>query len=222
MKTIIKIPALLFLVCFSFYYTEKIAIVMKNKDELMIKINNTKERYNVDYVNAKIEGETIIPGINGLNVNANKSYNNMKSINVFNEYYLKYDQIKPEISLVDNKDKIIIKGNKNKNAISLVIKNNPYIKTYLKNLGYDTEYDGVCIININSKCNSTELRVKPSLVINHQNVLTEKNKIESGDIILIEENLSVEEIERLIEEIKYRDLKIISLNDMISEENNIK
>ncbi len=222
MKKIIKILSILFLVCFSFYYTEKIAIVMKNKDELMIKINNTKERYNVDYVNAKIEGETIIPGINGLNVNANKSYNNMKSINVFNEYYLKYDQIKPEISLVDNKDKIIIKGNKNKNAISLVIKNNPYIKTYLKNLGYDTEYDGVCIININSKCNSTELRVKPSLVINHQNVLTEKNKIESGDIILIEENLSVEEIERLIEEIKYRDLKIISLNDMISEENNIK
>ena len=38
----------------------------------------------------------------------------------------------------------------------------------------------------------------------------------SYDEYLEEENLSP------IEEIKYRDLKIISLNDMISEENNIK
>lgn len=221
MKKFLKIFSILFLVCFSFYYTEKIAIIMKNKDDLMIEINNTKDSYNIDYVNAVIEGDTIIPGINGLSVNSNKSYNNMKSINVFNEYYLEYDQIKPEISLLDNKDKIIIKGNKNKNAIALVIKNNDNIKNYLESLGYDIEYEDICITNIEDDCESDDLKVKTSVTVNHQNILTEKNKIESGDIILIEENISIDETKMLIEEIKYRDLKIVSLNDLISEENNI-
>lgn len=222
MKKIIKIFSILFLVCFSFYYTEKIAIIMKNKDSLMIEINNLKDNYNIDYVNAIIEGDTIIPGINGLSINSDKSYANMKALNVFNEYYLKYDQIKPEISLMDNKDKIIIKGNKNKNAISFVLKNNDKIEKYLEQNGYKIDYKGICIININDNCSSTNLKVKPTKNINHQNIFLQKKEIESGDIILIEENLSIEEMKLIIEEIKYRDLKIVSLNELINEENNIK
>lgn len=221
MKKVLKVFSILFLVCFSFYYTEKIAVIMKNKDVLMVEIKNKRDNYNIDYVNAVIEGDTIIPGVNGLSINNNKSYNNMKSINVFNEYYLEYDQVKPEISLLDNKDKIIIKGNKNKKAIALIIENNEKAKAYLKNLGYDINYEDICVTDIENECNSNDLKVKSSLTINHQNILTIKNDIESGDIILIEQNVSIEEIKTIIDEIKYRDLKIVSLNDLISEENNI-
>lgn len=221
MKKVIKVFCILFLVCFSFYYTEKIAYIMQSKDVLMVKINELKENYNVEYVNAIIDDNTIIPGINGVTVNSKKSYSKMKVLNVFNEYYLEYDQVKPTISLMDNRDKIIIKGNKNKNAVALVINNNKSVKDYLTNEGYATDYQNVCIIENEGGCNEDYYKVTPSLIINHQNILPTKNSVESGDIILICENVSVAEIKLLLEEIKYRDLNIISLNELISEENNI-
>lgn len=222
MRKIIKVFSIMFLVCFSFYYTEKIAYIMQSKDELMIHINKVKENYNIDYVNAIISEDTIIPGINGVTVNSQKSYSKMKSLNVFNEYYLEYEQIKPVISLSDNKDKTIIKGNKNKNAVAILVKNNYSVKEYLINEGYNIDYENICITNLEETCKDRDFKVSSSLIINHQNILTNKSNVESGDIILIEENVSVSEIKILLEEIKYRDLKIISLNSLISEENDIK
>lgn len=221
MKKIIKVFSIMLLVCFSFYYTEKIAYIMQSKDELMIHINKVKENYNVEYVNAVINDGTIIPGINGVIVNSQKSYSKMKSLNVFNEYYLEYEQIKPVISLSDNKDKTIIKGNKNKNAVAILVKNNSSVKEYLTNEEYSINYENICVIDLEEFCNANDFKVRSSLIINHQNILTSKSNVESGDIILIEENVSVSEVKILLEEIKYRDLKIISLNSLISEENNI-
>ena len=221
MKKVLKVFSILFLVCFSFYYTEKIAHIMQSKDELMLHINKVKENYNVASVNAVINEDTIIPGINGVIVNSQKSYSKMKSLNVFNEYYLEYEQVKPVISLSDNKDKTIIKGNKNKNAVAILVKNNSLVKDYLTKEGYVTDYKNICVVDLDKICNDNVFRARSSLIINHQNILTSKGNVESGDIILIEENVSVSELKILLEEIKYRDLKIISLNSLISEENNI-
>ena len=71
-------------------------------------------------VSAIIEDDYIIPGLNGYAVNVLKSYNNMRYLDTFNSYYLEYDKITPEISLENNKDKIIKFGNPSKNNIALV------------------------------------------------------------------------------------------------------
>ena len=45
----------------------------------------------------------------------------MEDFNAFNENFLKFNDITPEISLEDNKDKIIIKGNSKKRSVSLIL-----------------------------------------------------------------------------------------------------
>lgn len=118
---------------FSFYYTEKIALIVLNKNPLMLQINEEKINYEEQFVNATITGDYIIPGINGLEVNARESFYNMQELNAFNKYYLVYEQIKPDISVMDNKDKIINKGNNKLNQISIILSEESEISEYLKN-----------------------------------------------------------------------------------------
>ncbi len=117
---------------FSFYYTEKIALLMRKKDPIYETIEDVVATNNTDYVNAVINDTTIVPGINGLQVNVDKSFQKMKSFGAFNKYYLIFDQIKPEISLEDNKDKIITSGNPKKRSISFLIEDNNKIKEYFE------------------------------------------------------------------------------------------
>lgn len=132
MKNFYKTIGLFSIMLFSFYYTEKIAIIMQNKNPIMQKINEIEDNYVVQATNAVIEGEYITPGISGQKVNKNKSFVNMKSFGSFHEYYLIFDDIKPDISLVDNKDKIIHKGNHNKKAVALLVDHNEQILKYLE------------------------------------------------------------------------------------------
>ena len=118
---------------FSFYYTDKIANIVLNKNPLMIEINKEKDNYNIKSVNAIIEGEYIIPGLNGLEVNVKESFYNMKDKNIFNKYFLVYDQVKPDISLENNKNKIIRNGNQKLAKISLILEEENEISNYLKN-----------------------------------------------------------------------------------------
>lgn len=117
---------------FSFYYTEKIALFMRHKDPIYETIVDVQEENNVSYVNAEIKENEIIPGINGLSVNPDKSFQKMKSFGAFNKYFLIFDQIKPEISLEDNKDKFITRGNPKKKSIALIIEKSGTIADYLK------------------------------------------------------------------------------------------
>ncbi len=133
MKKYYEYLGLIIIMVFSFYYTEQIASIVLNKNPLMIKINNEKENYQVESVNAIIEGDYITPGINGLKVNAKDSFYRMEQLNTFNAYYLIFDEVKPLVSLQDNKDKIIKNGNKNTNKVSLILEEENNISTYLKN-----------------------------------------------------------------------------------------
>ena len=81
-------------------------------------IKQEAEHYNVDSVNAIIDGEYITPGVNGLMVNAKESFLCMQELNEFNNYFLVFDQKKPEISVDNHKDKIIKSGNRKSKILS--------------------------------------------------------------------------------------------------------
>ena len=121
---------------FSFYYTEKIALIVLNKNPLMQEINQVKGDYEEDFVNATIEGDYIIPGINGLAVNTRESFYGMQELEAFNQYYLVFDQVKPDVSLEDNKDKIIHRGNAKLKKVSILFRNESVISDYFKEQSY--------------------------------------------------------------------------------------
>ena len=95
---IIKYLGLFLLICFTFFYTEKVVNVINNNDELMIDIKDRAINYEIEAIDAVIDNDTIIPGKYGKVVNIDKSYYNMKSSKVFNDKLLFYDIVKPNIS----------------------------------------------------------------------------------------------------------------------------
>ncbi len=117
---------------FSFYYTDQIANFVLEKNELYQKIARVKDDYQISSVSAVIEDKYITPGLNGSKVNVKNSYYNMKNLDLFNEYYLVFDEIKPQVSLEEHKDKIIRKGNPAKNNIAFILENDEKIKTYFQ------------------------------------------------------------------------------------------
>ncbi len=132
MKDFYKYFGIVAIMIFSFYYTEKIALMMRKKDPIYETIHVFAEDANTKSMNAIIKDDTIIPGINGLSVNVDKSFQKMKSFGAFNKYYLIFEQVKPEISLEDNKDKIITKGNSKKKSVSLLLEETGEISEYFK------------------------------------------------------------------------------------------
>lgn len=126
---------LILIMVFSFYYAEQISVLVLNKNPLMMTIKEKAKDYNVLSVNAEIVNNTIIPGINGLYVNARDSFYGMQELDTFNQYYLVFEQKKPDITLEDNKDKLIISGNPNIRQVTLVLETENEVSDYLKNNG---------------------------------------------------------------------------------------
>ena len=122
MKRIFEYIALISLLIFSFFLTDKTSIVIKNMDELMIMIKDNKKRYETKDINAVINDKYITPGISKRIVNINKSYNAMKEYGKYNPNLYIYDYIKPSISIINNKGYIINNGNKIKRIVSINFK----------------------------------------------------------------------------------------------------
>ena len=131
MKSIIKMIGLFALIGFSFFYTDKVIEVIREEDEIMIELTSVIDIYKVEPVNATIVGNTIIPGLEGRTINITKSYNKMKFNGLFNKNLIIYDNILPDTSIQNNKDKFIVKGNNNKQMISLIfiLDNDKYFST---------------------------------------------------------------------------------------------
>lgn len=135
-KKYFKYLGLFGLCMLSFYYTEKVALYVKNKNPIMKTLKEIQETKYVNYINSTIIDDIyIIPGLNGKEINLDKSFSNMHEINTYNEEYLVFNDIKPKVSLEDNKDKIIIKGNKEKQSISLIFENYNSLSKYLLSKG---------------------------------------------------------------------------------------
>lgn len=120
MKKIFEGIGLFSLICFSFFYTNKVSTVIKENDDILKQIEQIKEQYKNEPIDAIIENDTIIPGLYGSEIDVKKSYNKMKKLNEFNSNLLIYKKIKPNISVKSVYDKYIINGNKNKKEVSLL------------------------------------------------------------------------------------------------------
>ena len=130
MKNIIKLVGLLMLIGFSFFYTDKVIEVIREEDEIMIKIKSSASDYKVSPVDATIVKNTIIPGLQGREVNIESSYKKMKEQGVFNPNLFVYEEIDPDNRLENHQDKYIILGNPNKNMVGLlfILDNNRYLE----------------------------------------------------------------------------------------------
>lgn len=133
MKKITKYMGIFVIMIVSFFYTEKVALIVQNKNPIMKDINDIFEEKKVKYVNALIDGNKIIPGKNGLEIDKENSFYAMKMLGKFNEYYLSYKEIQPKISLKDNKDKIIVSGNSANKKVSIIIGKDEKIIEYFVN-----------------------------------------------------------------------------------------
>ena len=111
MKKIIYRLSIILLSIFSFYYTNKTIEFLKDKDPIMQEIKNTKDKYTIKYLDATIIGNNIISGKNGKTINYTESYNKMKKYGTYNETLTVLKETTPKISINNNYDKYIIKGN---------------------------------------------------------------------------------------------------------------
>ena len=243
---------------FSFFYTEKIANFVLENNDLYKTIDDVKEEYTVASIDATVYGNYIIPGLNGLEVNVKDSYFNMKSLDTFNEYYLLYDSIYPNVSIKDNKDKIITQGNSQKQSVSFILEYDKNIINYFTKNNIDASvlvdintFDksieleqlnnevnnfkdldtlinkyqnnaSVCYVNDNNldvcKENNKYL-VKTNNIINNNTIVSIKNNIASGNIYYVSKNTDVSSIQLIINSILYKDLDIVRISELISEEN---
>lgn len=243
--------------CFSFMLTENLAIHMKNQNPIMQNINKVSDELTVSSIDSKlIDDLYIIPGLNGKKIDRNKSFINMKELNEFSFSHLVYSQVKPVISLEDNKNRIIIRGNSKKNNVTLLFEGDNSLAKYLQSQNYkvdilinteeynenfeminnasdDTTYKDIenyfrrkkinknlCYVQdtIPQRCKNKYL-FKPSLIIGPDNFTSSKNTIKSGEIILVKSSLPLEQLIILIRQIKYQDLNIVYLSELISEIN---
>ena len=141
MKKYFQIVGILTLACFSFIFTEKTSVILRDNDELMKTIKEKQREYKIESVNANVSGDTITPGINGKQVNNNKSYDNMKRLGEFNENLLIYDLILPEVTLTNTYDKYIIGGNAKKNMVSIIFNVNEKVDELLKIIDKQYHYN---------------------------------------------------------------------------------
>ena len=94
MKKILKDIGILGLACFSFLITDNTIEVVKEKDSLMINLRSVAEDYKIAEIDGMIDDKYIKLGLNGLEVDIDKSYQKLKKIGYFNENMLVYKNIR--------------------------------------------------------------------------------------------------------------------------------
>ncbi len=133
MKKAFQIIGICALTCFSFYYTDKVVEVARNKDPIMEEIVSRSSEVNVKSVNAEINDNTIRSGVSSMVVDTNKSYQKMKSLGEYNDNLLVFKEEAPVVSIKDNYDKFVVGGNSIKRNISIcfTISDKDYILSIL-------------------------------------------------------------------------------------------
>ena len=246
MKKIFEYIGCFALIIFSFYFTDKISLLVASKSNLMEEIKMVSSSFNKKPIDAQINAKenTIIPGSNGREVNEEESYISMKEFGFFNKEHLVYNSIKPKYTLYNNRDKYIISGNPSRRNVSLIVDDNLDISTYLRaqKIDFDeivkeskTEVFGevisgakgifseksLCIYNysdIDDCKKKGYFIIKPNITLNASSIITVKDQIKAGSLILISNSATCEHVKALLREIKYKDLNIVYVSKLISEE----
>ncbi len=156
---------LVILVLASFIYTEKATLTVKEYDNLMIEIKENKDNYKKEKKEAIINGDTIIPGIAGRIVDIDKSYSNMRMNSKYDPSLLNFKLDYPRSRLKDNKDKYIIKTQKEE--VALIVRINKYFDESLLNNNITFYMDNSFIKN--NKELVTKLIYNKYTILNNQN-----------------------------------------------------
>ena len=119
-KKVIEVIFVSLLVLFSFYYTEKAIVLLESNDPLMKEIKNKGESREEEAINAKVDGDYLIPGYYGLVIDLDESFTKMKGYGSYNDALLVFEEVEPNISIDDYYDKYISSGNGISTNISLV------------------------------------------------------------------------------------------------------
>lgn len=175
MKKILEYLGITILFGISLIYTENITNVVKNNDSIMKNIKSISDEYRVESVNALVSDKDIVPGINGCEIDIDKSYEDMKKINAFTDKMLKYKDLIPEISITNIFDKYISSGNSKDRNVSIVV----YIKD---NVDKINEYSNIKL----------NVFLDSSILENGKVNLTQNKKIYNGGNNLKYDNVIVE------------------------------
>lgn len=132
-KKFFSLMGVLALICFSFYYTDSAVDIVKRNDPIMKEIVSVSHLYEQDSIDAILMNNNIIPGVSGIKVDIDKSYEKMKKYGSFDAGLLVFQEVVPAVSTSNTYDKFIIKGNNNKQSVSLIfkLKNTSYIDEIL-------------------------------------------------------------------------------------------
>ena len=165
-------------------------------------IKEKQSIYNIEPVDAIITEHTLIPGINGKKINLEKSYNNMKSINEFKESLLVFDEIKPNKTIDNIYDKVIISGNPNINKISIVLKNND-------------NYCFTTTLEIDKNCNNKQTIHVEKITNNHLSKV--KDLVRNGIIFFLEFKENTDELSLIYKYLKNNNYNVISIDELIND-----
>ena len=133
MKKIYKVAGVICLVIFSFFYTDKVILFIRESDSIMKSIRKSENSHKIDPINAQIDENKIIPGVNGKVIDYDNSYKKMKKYGTYNESLTVFKEEEPAISIEDYYDKYISQGSGINNDVSLVfnVKNSDNITNIL-------------------------------------------------------------------------------------------
>lgn len=117
LKKILKVSAVLLLVGFSFFYTEKVTMIARNSDPIMRAIKKEESNKKVSNVNPVINNDEYIMGINGCEIDVDKSYSKMRSVGEFKEELIVMKETSNDKDLTN---KYVIGGNNKEKNVSLI------------------------------------------------------------------------------------------------------
>ncbi len=122
MKKFFQSIGIITLMIGSFVLTDKVETTSKLSDTLLNEIKSKKDGYKENAIEPLIKDNTITPGVNGREVDVNKSYEEMSKIGYFDDKLLVYKTLPVEETLDKNKDKYVISLNNSKMDIALIFK----------------------------------------------------------------------------------------------------
>lgn len=122
MKNFFQVVGVLVLMVGSFIYAEDVQKASKTSDPLLNEIKSKKDGYKENAIEPIIKDDTIAPGVNGREVDVEKSYEQMSKIGYFDDKLLVYKTLFVENMLDKNKDKYVVSLNNSKTVISIIFK----------------------------------------------------------------------------------------------------
>ena len=133
-KNTVKLIGILFLLVFSFVYTEKVFKTAKDNNEVMKEVIKYKKENDIEPKEPIIKNNEIILGYSGLIIDKEESYKNMND--KFDKDKLIYKDKLPNTTITKNYNYYIKQGNLSNKSVAIIfkVKNNNNIDEFLSTI----------------------------------------------------------------------------------------